>query len=919
MANPEQSLMPVGRARLNWWMSIIIGSFLTTYAFIGYLVIWGPAEFYGLVTTFADGAMLVRSVDPNSQAGKGGLQAGDRVVSIDDRNIRAASDWTAATGTWESGKTHRWTVLRGQDRLTLAITALPATLKGRLAEGYVVYLGHLLSGAILGLLIAWKRPGDPVARVGAWFLLTASIAFGFTQGWAGLWRQLPVVLQIPLWITQISRFVLEAIFLSFFVLFPRRLFTARWPWFVIWVPVLATLPWRVAGFNSVIHPNQGAAVPVWILQAGFIRILIYLLVATVVLIVSYRRFLDSNERRRVRVLMAGTAISAVSTTGTVLLDGFLGRNTALAGALRDPIAMALFPVNSAVFLSLAYAILRHRVMDVRVIVRQGLQYAVARGLVLGLIPALGLILVADLAVNSQETIAQILEKRGWIYLGVATVAVGIHWKRQKWLGVIDRRFFRERYDARRLLSHVVEEIRSARTVEKVARRVVTQIEAALHPEFVSLMLQEPNRPEFHSIAVAPESAVAPATIPAESKLIGLARVLGKPIGVVSDSGWLENRLARNEIDVFRQNSVDLVVPVEGFPQGRQLILILGVKKSEEPYSHEDQELLQTVAGSLALLLAQPAPAPLTTTMFNECPECGACYEGANTTCTHEGASLLPVQLPRLLGKRYRMDRRRGRGGMGTVYEALDVALERRVAVKVIRDELLGSSEAAQRFQREAKASAAFSHANVVTIHDCGVEGARAFLVMELLEGKTFREELSERRRFEPARIVAIFRDVCSALQAAHQRRLIHRDIKPENIFLTRDSVKVLDFGIAKFIPSIDGDAATQAGTRSGVLIGTLAYMSPQQLMGEEVDVTWDIWALAVVAYEALTGVLPFPTASSAQWRESVLTGRFAPLKQTLADPSDGWTAFFAESFAPEVNSRPKSAAAFFQRLEQAFL
>src|SRR5262245_48484007 len=374
MPNPEQSMSADRRPRLSWWMCVIVASFLTTYVFIAYLVIWGPGEFRGLITTFTEGAMLVRSVEADSQAGKGGLQAGDRVVSIDDRPIRVASDWTAATGAWETGKAHRWTVLRGQDRLTLSITALPATLEGRLAEGYVVYLTHLISGAIIGLLIAWKRPGDPVARVGAWFLLTASIAFGLTQGWAGLWRQLPVVLQIPLWITQISRFVLEGIFLSFFVLFPRRLFTTRWPWFVIWVPVLATLPWRIAAFNLVIHPNQGTSVPVWILQASFIRILIYLLFATGVLLVSYRRFLDSNERRRVRVLMAGTAMSAVSTTGIVLLDGFFGRNTAFAGALHDSIAAALFPINSACFLSLAYAILRHRVMDVRVIVRQGLQY-----------------------------------------------------------------------------------------------------------------------------------------------------------------------------------------------------------------------------------------------------------------------------------------------------------------------------------------------------------------------------------------------------------------------------------------------------------------------------------------------------------------------------------------------------------------
>ena len=121
-----------------------------------------------------------------------------------------------------------------------------------------------------------------------------------------------------------------------------------------------------------------------------------------------------------------------------------------------------------------------------------------------------------------------------------------------------------------------------------------------------------------------------------------------------------------------------------------------------------------------------------------------------------------------------------------MYEATDSALERRVALKVIREDRLGNPGAAQRFQREARAVAGFPHPNVVTVHDYGIEsGTRAFLVMELLEGSTLREELRARRRLEAARVVQIFRGLCDAVEAAHARQLIHRDLKPENIYLAR--------------------------------------------------------------------------------------------------------------------------------------
>ena len=268
---------------------------------------------------------------------------------------------------------------------------------------------------------------------------------------------------------------------------------------------------------------------------------------------------------------------------------------------------------------------------------------------------------------------------------------------------------------------------------------------------------------------------------------------------------------------------------------------------------------------------------------------------------------------------------RGQGGMGTVYEASDSSLERRVAVKLIRDDWVDSVDAVQRFRREARAAAGFTHPNVVTIYDYGVEGeTRAFLVMELLKGGTLRDELRRHKRLPPSRMVHILRGVCAAVEAAHQRDLIHRDLKPENIFIatgadgTGEVTKVLDFGLAKFLPVNDDSASTRmtAATQTGMLIGTPAYMSPEQLLGEELDVHWDLWALAVTAYEALTGALPF-AAGAGDWRQAVLSGRFTPLSEHIENPPEPWVSFFTRSFAGDRTKRPQSAAEFLRQLEQA--
>jgi serine/threonine protein kinase len=155
--------------------------------------------------------------------------------------------------------------------------------------------------------------------------------------------------------------------------------------------------------------------------------------------------------------------------------------------------------------------------------------------------------------------------------------------------------------------------------------------------------------------------------------------------------------------------------------------------------------------------------------------------------------------------------------------------------------------------------------------------------------------------------------------------LIHRDLKPENIFLARsgdngnETVKVLDFGIAKLLAGGDTPAATRSGTETGagILVGTMGYISPEQLLGERPAVSWDLWALAVTVYETLTGTLPFPAANRDKWRQSVLAGDHTPLSEHLADPPVLWEEFFARSLAADRARRPRSAAEFLQHLEQA--
>jgi serine/threonine-protein kinase len=268
--------------------------------------------------------------------------------------------------------------------------------------------------------------------------------------------------------------------------------------------------------------------------------------------------------------------------------------------------------------------------------------------------------------------------------------------------------------------------------------------------------------------------------------------------------------------------------------------------------------------------------------------------------------------------RYLPRRELGRGAMGVVYEALDTELNRPVAVKMMHPEMLGFRELAERFRREARAAAALRHPNVVTIHDFGAQqGLHAYLVMELLDGLTLRDEIRRSGPLAPDRVLEILHGIGSALEAAHQLRLVHRDVKPENIFLASAGgsqvPKILDFGVVKSLTSA-GDTVAPDATTPGQVVGTLRYMSPEQWCGEAPSPVWDLWALAIVAYEMLTGGHPFPTVTA---HREMLRGeiKFKPVE--AGPESDDWNRFFAGALAAEISQRPASAGEFVSRLPKS--
>ena len=237
---------------------------------------------------------------------------------------------------------------------------------------------------------------------------------------------------------------------------------------------------------------------------------------------------------------------------------------------------------------------------------------------------------------------------------------------------------------------------------------------------------------------------------------------------------------------------------------------------------------------------------------------------------------------------YRIISKLGAGGMGEVYLAEDTRLDRKVALKILNEDVASDSDRLRRFVQEAKAASALNHPNIITIHEIGETANRRFIAIEFIEGET----LHDRLKSGPLSLRSVLDagiQIGSALQAAHDANIVHRDIKPENVMVRPDGlIKVLDFGIAKVTgpvtSQVDAEAPTlKGGTSPGTIVGTAAYMSPEQARGKPIDARTDIFSLGVVLYEMLTGRKPFEGETSMDVIAAILHKEPPPISESMPD------------------------------------
>jgi hypothetical protein len=590
---------------------------------------------------------------------------------------------------------------------------------------------------------------------------------------------------------------------------------------------------------------------------------------------NYRLIPEGDQRRRLRWAFFGV-IGA--TLPAFLIMAFWFVLTLLpvsieTTGLRFTLNRLVNAIVVVMPITMAYAILRHRVLGIRVAVRIGIQHLLATNVLRLLFFLPFAALVYELVSQRDKTIGQLLFQTAakWNLLLAIAFAAGNRYRRQL-STAIDRRFFREAYNQEEILTALAASIKQLDSVEEIAALLSSEISKALHPRWITVLYRQ-TRQSGLSVAYASEASSRELH---HAEHAGILEQL-EQAGTVNSWPALRRMCPPAERPAFDRAGASLLVPIMGTEHRLLGVLVLGEKKSEEPYTAQDRALLVRVGHEAGIVyenlelrglvrrerqvqtdvLARVASHDFN--LLKECPSCGQCYDASATACSTDGSELsLSLPVERTIDGRYRLDRLVGKGGMGAVYEAADLRLNRAVAVKVMTGRLFGNTAALRRFSREAQASARLVHPNIVRLYDYGELSADgAFLVLELVHGVTWRRMLSENGALPPDVAAALFDQLLAGVESAHSAKIIHRDLKPDNVIIQGAgatlTAKILDFGLAKTRASDISDSGSM--TAPGVTVGTLGYMSPEQYLGADVDERTDVYAIGVMALETLTGKL----------------------------------------------------------------
>jgi len=672
----------------------------------------------------------------------------------------------------------------------------------------------------------------------------------------------------------------------------------------------------------------------------FWQALTFLILGCLVLLLVKWRRAALTERRRLAWVVLGIIVGNLPMLGHVVLAISVPSYARFAAEPETSrtlgIVLTLFTL--LIPLTTIYAVAVEHVLDVSFVVRRAVQYALAKYTVVAAIVVLVVAVAAIAYGNRTRPLSEIVAGSP-LAVGVVLLLAVLLLSRRALVNAIDRRFFRDHYDARQILVNLAERSQSLPSARDLTQLLVAEVGGALHLERVALLTVDDTGDTYGD----PLGQVRPLTLsgPLGSILAGSHAPLDVDL---SSSGSALSRLPEGEREWLADAGARLIVPLFGVRDTPMGLLILGDKRSELPFTQEDKRLMTAVAASAALALEQKLvhespdldtpSAPRTNGA--QCAACGRVQPRPAQRCHACNGPMHDALLPIVLAGKFEVEQQIGAGGMGVVYRGRDLTLNRPVAMKVLPR--LGSA-AATRLRREARAMAALQHAHLAVIHVMESWRGAPVLVLEYLAGGTLAERVRH-AQLPVSELVSIFTAVTEAVRHIHNAGYLHRDIKPSNLGFTVHGVpKLLDFGLVQIIADVSGNstmvaagvaaAAWQAGdpeaTRAAdagnssirQFLGTPAYMSPEAIVLEPPGPPVDLWSLAVTMYEALTGRNPFRASSLAETVTLIMQADVPDPRTVRPDCPQALAQFLSRALARNRHQRPQTADEFLKGLQPA--
>ncbi len=667
-------------------------------------------------------------------------------------------------------------------------------------------------------------------------------------------------------------------------------------------------------FRMLLRPPNAAAVSL------YYPLLYGLTTAAFVALIWRAARVRADEKNRLLLFAIGLTAGAAPLLLQVLLETIPAYyNFVHRPGIEQAVGVVVFGALGVIPFVTAYSVLFDHVVDLKVVLRAALQYALARYTILTVASLpFSALLVLIYRERAQPLVSFVSGARPLVLGGTALLGLLALRLRHRLIAVLNRRYFREPYDTRQFLDQIMSAALHASSAADLQERLRSALSRALHADAL-LFVPEPDEQ-----ALAQPDGSAP--INASGVLVMLACGDHGAMDVdPSDRRSPFRRLPADEQQWLLTGGFTLIVPLRTVDQRLLGLLGLTPKRSGLPYSTEDRRFLSAIASSVVLALdnlrLRSSAQDGSERAARECQTCSKLNRPDAIACAC-GGPVTPCAAPHTLRGIYRLERKIGSGGMGVVYLARDLNLDRPVAIKTLP---AVSPEQSARLRTEARAMAAVQHPNLAVIHGIETWQGTPFLVQEFLAGGTLADRLNARpmATVDALRLAAT---IAEALEHLHTAGIVHCDVKPSNIgFTERDVPKLLDFGLAKLPKGPDGTPDTETRTEGPsvkygdtvVHGGTPAYMSPEALDAVvAARPALDLWALGVVLYECLTGRRPFGGTTRDETKANVSRGLQQPPSHFNDQCPPALDAFVLALLHAQPPHRPTTAREVRNELER---